>query len=87
MARCQLREPQEVRTLDDGSALDLAGLTLRVDHTPGHTRGSVIFTTPTDEGVDVIFAGDTLFAGSIGRTDLPGRRSRADDGRACATSC
>jgi glyoxylase-like metal-dependent hydrolase (beta-lactamase superfamily II) len=45
---------------------------LRVDHTPGHTQGSVIFTTPTDEGVDVIFAGDTLFAGSIGRTDLPG---------------
>ena len=61
-----------MRTLDDGSALDLAGLTLRVDHTPGHTRGSVIFTTPTDEGVDVIFAGDTLFAGSIGRSDLPG---------------
>jgi hydroxyacylglutathione hydrolase len=68
----ELREPKDVRTLDDGSALDLAGLTLRVDHTPGHTRGSVIFTTPTDEDVDVIFAGDTLFAGSIGRSDLPG---------------
>ena len=67
-----LREPREVRPLDDGAALELAGLALRVDHTPGHTRGSVIFTTPTEEGVDVIFAGDTLFAGSIGRTDLPG---------------
>ena len=67
-----LREPREVRSLDDGAALDLAGLTLRVEHTPGHTEGSVIFTTPTDEGVEVIFAGDTLFAGSIGRTDLPG---------------
>jgi hydroxyacylglutathione hydrolase len=68
----QLREPREVRLLDDGAALELAGLTLQVGHTPGHTQGSVIFTTPTPEGVEVIFAGDTLFAGSIGRTDLPG---------------
>jgi glyoxylase-like metal-dependent hydrolase (beta-lactamase superfamily II) len=67
-----LREPREVRPLDDGATLEIAGLTLRVDHTPGHTQGSVIFTTPTEEGVEVIFAGDTLFAGSIGRTDLPG---------------
>lgn len=70
--RVELREPREVRTLDDGATLELAGLTLGVDHTPGHTRGSVIFTTSTDEGVEVIVAGDTLFAGSIGRTDLPG---------------
>ncbi|WP_232663582.1 MBL fold metallo-hydrolase [Pseudonocardia sp. TRM90224] len=70
--RIELREPREVRELADGSALELAGLTLSVDHTPGHTQGSVIFTTPTEDGVDVIFAGDTLFAGSIGRTDLPG---------------
>lgn len=68
----ELREPKEVRTLDDGARLELAGLTLAVTHTPGHTEGSVIFTTPTDEGVEVIIAGDTLFAGSIGRTDLPG---------------
>ena len=70
--RIELREPREVRTLDDGAALDLAGLRFRVDHTPGHTPGSVIFTTPTEEGVEVILAGDTLFEGSIGRTDLPG---------------
>jgi hydroxyacylglutathione hydrolase len=70
--RIELREPREVRTLDDGAALDLAGLRLRVDHTPGHTPGSVIFTTPTEEGVEIILAGDTLFEGSIGRTDLPG---------------
>jgi hydroxyacylglutathione hydrolase len=70
--RMELREPREVRSLDHGVSLDLAGLTLQVAHTPGHTRGSVIFTTPTDEGVEVILAGDTLFAGSIGRTDLPG---------------
>lgn len=70
--RLALREPREVRELIDGTELDLAGLTLRVDHTPGHTPGSVIFSTPTDEGVEVVLAGDTLFAGSIGRTDLPG---------------
>ncbi len=70
--RMELREPREVRELADGAALDLAGLTLRVDHTPGHTPGSVVFTTPTGEGVDVVLAGDTLFAGAIGRPDLPG---------------
>jgi hydroxyacylglutathione hydrolase len=70
--RIELREPREVRELTDGSDLDIAGLSLRVVHTPGHTRGSVVFSTPTDDGVEVILAGDTLFAGSIGRTDLPG---------------
>ena len=75
--RLEVREPREVRTLDDGAALELAGLTLRVDHTPGHTPGSVVFSTatgdgPTGPGTEVILAGDTLFAGSIGRTDLPG---------------
>jgi hydroxyacylglutathione hydrolase len=70
--RIELREPRDVRTLDDGAALELAGITFGVAHTPGHTEGSVIFSTPTEEGVEVIIAGDTLFAGSIGRTDLPG---------------
>ena len=70
--RMELREPREVRALVDGAALDLAGLTLRVDHTPGHTPGSVVFGTATEDGVEVVLAGDTLFAGSIGRTDLPG---------------
>ena len=70
--RLELREPREVRPLDDGAALELAGLALRVDHTPGHTPGSVVFSTATEQGDEVILAGDTLFAGSIGRTDLPG---------------
>jgi hydroxyacylglutathione hydrolase len=70
--RLEMREPREVRHLDDGVALELAGLTFTVDHTPGHTPGSAVFRTPTEEGVEVLLAGDTLFAGSIGRTDLPG---------------
>jgi hydroxyacylglutathione hydrolase len=67
-----MREPREVRTLADGAAVELAGLALRVDHTPGHTPGSVVFSTRTDADEEIILAGDTLFAGSIGRTDLPG---------------
>ncbi len=47
--------------------LDLAGVSLVVDHAPGHTPGSVTFRLP-----EVMFSGDLLFAGSIGRTDLPG---------------
>ncbi|WP_181784275.1 MBL fold metallo-hydrolase [Pseudonocardia pini] len=70
--RLELREPRTVEELTDRSELDLGGIRLRVDHAPGHTRGSVVFTTGTEEGTEVILAGDTLFAGSIGRTDLPG---------------
>ncbi|HEV8555281.1 MAG TPA: MBL fold metallo-hydrolase [Actinophytocola sp.] len=70
--RIEMREPAEVRELADGTVLDLAGLSIMVDHTPGHTRGSVVFSSANDEGGRVLFAGDTLFAGSIGRTDLPG---------------
>lgn len=70
--RFDLREPREVRELTDGGVLDLAGLRLSVDHTPGHTGGSVVFRTGADEGGQLLLAGDTLFAGSIGRTDLPG---------------
>jgi glyoxylase-like metal-dependent hydrolase (beta-lactamase superfamily II) len=53
--------------LADGDDIDVDGLKLRVLHTPGHTPGSVSFYAN-----GVLFAGDTLFAGSIGRTDLPG---------------
>jgi hydroxyacylglutathione hydrolase len=70
--RIEMREPNEVRELADGTVLEIAGLTLTVDHTPGHTRGSVVFRSELAEGGRVMFAGDTLFAGSIGRTDLPG---------------
>ena len=39
----EFREPRKVETLADGATLDLAGVSLTVDHTPGHTRGSVVF--------------------------------------------
>jgi hydroxyacylglutathione hydrolase len=67
-------EPDRVAELSDGQALELAGLEIVVDHTPGHTEGSVTFRTPYgEEGVSALmFSGDLLFAGSIGRTDLPG---------------
>ena len=67
-------EPDEVRELSDNQEVELAGLTFVVDHTPGHTEGSVAFRAPydSDDISEVMFAGDLLFAGSIGRTDLPG---------------
>ncbi len=71
----EFAEPDDVRELADGQHLELAGLRLTVDHTPGHTRGSVTFRSPYDDDADVsevMFSGDLLFQGSIGRTDLPG---------------
>ncbi|MFJ4850205.1 MULTISPECIES: MBL fold metallo-hydrolase [unclassified Streptomyces] len=66
-------EPDDVRELSDGSSLELAGLELTVAHAPGHTKGSVAFRLPeTAEIPSVFFSGDLLFAGSVGRTDLPG---------------
>jgi hydroxyacylglutathione hydrolase len=76
----EFAEPDEVAEIGDGAELALAGLRFRVDHTPGHTPGSITFRTPYDDpqsGVSqVMFSGDLLFAGSIGRTDLPGGDSR-----------
>jgi glyoxylase-like metal-dependent hydrolase (beta-lactamase superfamily II) len=72
LGRLDWSEPDDVRELRDGETLELAGLTLRVDTTPGHTPGSVTFTLPAAGDADEFFSGDLLFAGSIGRTDLPG---------------
>ncbi|MGA8257793.1 MAG: MBL fold metallo-hydrolase [Nocardioides sp.] len=71
----EFAEPDDVQELADAQVLELAGLQFVVDHTPGHTAGSVTFRTPYTENADVsevMFSGDLLFAGSIGRTDLPG---------------
>lgn len=70
-------EPDDVALLDPATPLELAGLRFGVDFAPGHTPGSVVFRTPgTGAGGQaappVMFSGDVLFAGSIGRTDLPG---------------
>lgn len=61
--------PDEIVGLVDGKVLDLAGLDLEVRHTPGHTPGHCCFHL-AEEGI--LFSGDQLFAGSVGRTDLPG---------------
>jgi len=66
-----LSEPDDVRELTDEAVLKLAGLELTVNHAPGHTPGSVTFRTPFED-LQIMFSGDLLFQGSIGRTDLPG---------------
>ncbi len=55
--------------LADGDTIDEAGIVLKVLHTPGHTPGGICLYA---ESEGVVFAGDTLFAGGIGRTDFPG---------------
>ncbi|MBE6960148.1 MAG: MBL fold metallo-hydrolase [Ruminococcaceae bacterium] len=60
-------ELSDVRYCDEGDVLHLAGLEITVLATPGHTNGSVCY-----QFEDILITGDTLFAGSIGRTDLPG---------------
>ena len=69
-------EPDDVAELTDGATLSLAGLELTVDHAPGHTGGSVLFRLPGAQSEwdadQLCLSGDVLFAGSIGRTDLPG---------------
>lgn len=60
-------EPDEVLELSDGVAIEVAGLQLSFRHTPGHTPGSMVAVV---SGIHLL-SGDVLFAGSIGRTDLP----------------
>jgi glyoxylase-like metal-dependent hydrolase (beta-lactamase superfamily II) len=68
--RLSYTEPDDVAELTDGVTLSLAGVEVTVDHAPGHTGGSVLFRLPGEE--PICLSGDVLFAGSIGRTDLPG---------------
>lgn len=67
LSQMNFREPQDTRTLRDGEILDLVGISIKAIHAPGHTRGSLMFLL-NDE---FLVSGDVLFAGSIGRTDLP----------------
>ena len=64
--------PSELRDLADGEALNLGGVKLEVRHTPGHTPGHCVFVTD-----GIVFSGDLIFAGSVGRTDFP--RGSFDD--------
>jgi hydroxyacylglutathione hydrolase len=73
------REPKQVIELDrDGDKIDLGGISVNVDHTPGHTRGSVCFRVlqAAKDDRDAVFTGDTLFERAIGRTDLFGGSGR-----------
>ena len=67
-----LDPPELVYGLDDGERVSGAGMTFTAVHTPGHTQGSVCFLLEVDGEPPILFSGDHLFAGSIGRTDLPG---------------
>lgn len=76
VAGALFREPRQLVELDrDGDTLDLGGMAVTVDHTPGHTRGSVVFRVTGDRS-PVALTGDTLFRSSVGRTDLPGGSGR-----------
>ena len=63
----KVAEPDE--SLEDGDAVGVVGIAGTVIHTPGHTEGSLCLYVPEQQ---LLLAGDTLFAGSVGRTDLPG---------------
>ena len=67
-----VRPPELIYGLDDGQQVSGAGMTFTSLHTPGHTRGSVCLQLEVDGEPPILFSGDHLFAGSIGRTDLPG---------------
>ena len=63
----EINKPAANGCLQDGDVLEVGSLRWEVRHTPGHTEGGICLV-----GEGVCFSGDTLFAGSIGRTDLPG---------------
>ncbi len=67
LAGLSLSEPTDLRELRNGATIDLLGMKITAIHAPGHTAGSMVFTI-NDE---ILLSGDVLFAGSIGRTDLP----------------
>ncbi len=79
------REPERVVEVTDSENVSVAGIDLEVVHAPGHTEGSVMFALgevpegiPAEAEVDrTLITGDVLFAGSIGRTDLPGGSAEA----------
>jgi glyoxylase-like metal-dependent hydrolase (beta-lactamase superfamily II) len=71
VATPDVRPPDD--TLEDGRIIAISGITGNILHTPGHTQGSVCLHLPEK---NLVLAGDTLFAGSVGRSDLPGGDGR-----------
>ena len=67
LLRQNITAPEATDTVREGDVLELAGLTVKVLHTPGHTPGSVCYEIENE-----YFTGDTVFDGGWGRTDLPG---------------
>jgi len=67
IADMNFTEPRDVRELKNGDEINLLGMHLKAIHAPGHTRGSMMFLL----NQEILISGDVLFAGSIGRTDLP----------------
>lgn len=63
---------EDYQLINDGDILEYGGIKLKVIHTPGHTEGGVCYV---DEENKLVFTGDTIFRGSVGRTDLPGGNS------------
>jgi glyoxylase-like metal-dependent hydrolase (beta-lactamase superfamily II) len=61
--------PEPTIELSHGQILHLGEIEMQVRHTPGHTRGGVVFYCPSEK---LAFVGDLIFQGSVGRTDLPG---------------
>ena len=67
LSEMNFTEPAQVREVRNGDLIELVGLNFKAIHAPGHTRGSLMF----EVSEEVLISGDVLFAGSIGRTDLP----------------
>ena len=77
-------EPDDVREVTDNMTIDIAGFDITIRHAPGHTAGSVLYDFAASSGSDHrnVFTGDVLFAGAIGRTDLPsGSPSEMDESK------
>src|SRR5699024_5107989 len=71
----EFREPADVRDAHDGTRIEVDEMVFTVAHVPGHTPGAVVYRLPysgPEDVTELMFSGDFLFAGSIGRTDLEG---------------
>jgi len=73
LSSMEFSEPTDVRELRHGAEVEMLGMKFQAIHAPGHTRGSLMFNV----NQEVLISGDVLFAGAIGRTDLPSGSAEA----------